>query len=158
MATESDAVVVHTSEVEQDFLLFASDLEIETDGSFQIDVIALDVELSRELDLSLTSAATRTLTKWLRDDEPHIQYLLDLGAVSEGDDGLLDKHPLAIPSLRERAELNGFVSGVNERRQSLYSYLVSSNLEAELPALEAEVGSLCGKLWEALRSDVHALR
>jgi hypothetical protein len=156
MAVEPDAVIVHTAEADGELLLFAADRELSHHGRFQIDL--LRIEGPAPVDLSVTHAGLRHVRELLAADEPELAELLELGAVSEAADGLLDKHPLAITSLAERAALNGFVARHNDVRATLFSEFARADNDQVDETVASHVGIVCGSLWSALRSPEHVLR
>ncbi len=157
MAAEDDGVVVHTAERSGDFLAFAADLDLNADGSFQLDILQLDTE-PVTLDLTVTDPGVRTINDLLRQDEAELLDYLVVGALSEGPDGFVVKHLEALGSLKERVALNGFTAHLNDLREQFYRAFVWANGAGGDGALEAQVGTVCGALWPALRSESHVLR
>jgi len=119
--------------------------------------IALDVAPTA-LDMTVTDPALRALNDVLRNDEPQLAVYVAIGALTEGPDGFVVKHPTALSSLEERAELNGFAARINDVRGELYWAFGRANGAEGDEAVEAQVGGICGALWSALRSEQHGLR
>jgi hypothetical protein len=156
MGVEEDAVIVHTAEQDGELLLFAADRELAHSGGFQLDL--MPIAGPAPTDLTITHAGLRHLRELLAGDEPEIEELAAMGAVSEGSDGLLQKHPLAVESLADRAALIGFVARHNDVRGELFRSFAREDFDTVDETLAAQVGLVCGSLWSALRSPEHNLR
>lgn len=158
MADQADAAIVYAPRQDGQALVVAGDLDLEADGTFQLDLVALDDVPSTTLPFHETSPGTRALNEVLREREAQTQSYLDAGMVSEGEAGLLDEHPELAPTLKDRAALHGFVTAVNDERGQLFREIVRSATGGQDEALELEAGAICGRLWTGLRSDAHRLR
>ncbi len=149
MGREDDAVILHRAQASGDYRVLAADRDLDADAWFQVDLIALDVDVP-PIDLSRTNPAVRAINGALRDHEPAVAKYIALGALIEGDDGLLIGNPKAVPSLKERAQFNALLANVNDLRAQLFEEHVRA-AGSDDPDAAAQVGITLGALWRALR-------
>lgn len=155
MGREDDAVIIHRASKSGVHGLLAADRDLDADASFQIDLVALDVDVP-PMDLSRTNPAVRAVNATLRKHEPAVRAYIDSGALSEGDDGLLIGNAKAVPSLKERAQFNALLAEVNDLRERLFEEHVRADNDSFDDPIDADrvsqVGRTLGALWRALRA------
>lgn len=164
MAVEEDGALARTAPADSTYLLYASDLDLAVLGSFQVDLVALDLPPAEpavadawaRLDLSVTDPALRAYAAELRSDEAQLGEYLALGAVSEGEDGLLVAHEDVLDTLKDRHDLRLFTNRLNELRSLLFG-AYAATVDSEESLLIRRIGMSCGGVWSALRTAEHAL-
>lgn len=164
MGAETDGAIVYTSPAAGTYLLYASDLELAVTGSFQIDLLALELDAPEptvvdswaDLDLSVTDAALRTFTARLRDHEPVLEGYVAQGVLEEGADGYLVRHEAELDTLAERAELRRLAAEVDDLRGLLFEQFAATASSTN-PLLIERIGFASGAVWGGLRSGEHRL-
>jgi len=149
MAEELDAVITITAPVSGDYFLFASSPDFRSGGTFSLDLIPLE-SLPQDVDLGLTNPAVRAYADALRRYAVDVSSFVEIGALLEGDDGLVHISPSRPEGmeLRAWAQARRIEGGVNELRLSLFDAFAGARVaELENPETTAAVGRICAELW-----------
>ncbi len=142
MADEIDVVLTYTPTTSGAFILFASDIVLQSAGSFSLDLLPLP-DLPVGVDLGRATPGMFVLTDALREDQQRLDEFEAAGAIIERSDGLLSSSD-GIPDgldLRSWAASRNLVSSINNTRFRLFEYCAGENVDA------AAVGRSCAALW-----------
>lgn len=148
MAGDLDEMIVYTSPVDQELLVFASDTELEEAGSFQIDLVPL--RSAPDVDWSFYSPGREHVVELMAAAEGELAERTDAGQIVELPTGFVEADLSDVP-LRDRNAASGFANRQNEYRTAIFDSF-------DAPDLAGDVGVTLGELWDALRSPSHALR
>ena len=145
-----DAVVsMRAADHEQDFLIVAAGgADMHTAGRFRIDAIAHE---DPHVDLAATGPGLEAVTEHLRTSEERLEEWFALGALEEGDTGLLQAVNGALTGipLQRRAEFNGLIGSVNDDRETLLDELIRRSGDAQ--ASPETVGRALGAIYQVTR-------
>jgi hypothetical protein len=144
-----DAVVSLRAEEAQDFLIVAAGgADLQSSGRFTIDSIA---HADPHVDFSASGPGLEAVSGHLRTQEPSVAEWLALGALAEGDAGMLvavDGALAGIP-LQRRAEFNGVIRSVNDDRETLFDEMIRRSGDSQ--ATRDSVGRAVASVYRVTR-------
>jgi hypothetical protein len=148
-ASPQDAVVSLRAEQEQDYLIVATGgAHMQSAGHFTIDSIA---HSDPHVDFAAAGPGLRAVTEALRNQEPGVNEWFALGALEEGDAGMLVPAPNALTGipLQRRAEFNRVILSVNGDREVLFDEMIRRSGD-ELASRES-VGRAVASVYQVTR-------
>jgi hypothetical protein len=152
MGAPRDALIVHTAEADETYVLIATSVDYASAGEFHLDLVALPEDPGVEL---WGGRGPELVSASLREREPEVGAYVAAEVYIEDGSGSLDHGPAwAELPLRERHDANLLMLATNRERLALFEHAVLAYRGYDprpTPDEVARVGRVLGALWAAVR-------
>ena len=151
MATDRDAMYVHTAKVDQELLVLVGGEQFRSAGTFRVDFISLEGPVYGNW--NVTNAALRANVNRLREVEEDRFAFVDAGLIEEAENGLMVTGPeeKRLP-MQDRARIRRFLGRINDLREALFGDIAKTDPDPATAATHVdEIALACARIWSALR-------